>query len=97
MACVLKPVTQPEAVIPNHARCHRVPPTDVLDRHAKSRRQSLTFVGTWSPTAHHDRLDPIAIQLRSLGNFFDRQTGFLKQQIDSADRQDDLPLGRPDL
>ncbi len=96
MARILKSVAQTKAVIPNHARCHRVSPTDVVYRHAKSRRQSLTFVRAGSPAAHHDRLDSVGLQFRSIGDFFDRQTGFLKQQIHSADRQDDLPLGRPD-
>lgn len=96
MARKSKPVAKPKAVIPDHARCHRVSPTDVLDRHAKSRGQSLTFVRTRSPTADDDRFDTIAFQLGSLGDIFDRQTGFLKQQINGADRQDDLLKGRPE-
>ena len=96
MARVLKPVAQSKAVIPDHARSHRVSPTNVLDRHAKGRRQSLTLVGAGSPAADDDRFNSVALQLGSLGDFFDRQTGFLKQQINGADRQGDLPMGRPD-
>jgi len=96
MARVLKPVAQPKAVIPNHSWSHRVAPTDVLNCHAKGRCQSLTLIGTRSPATNDDRFDPITFQLRSLGNFFDRQTGFLKQQINGANRQDDLPFGRPE-
>lgn len=97
MARSLKPVAKPKAVIPNHSRSHRVSPTDVVDRHTKRSRQTLSFVGTRSPTADSDRFDSLTLQLGSLRDFFDRQTGFLKQQINGADRQDDLPSGRPDL
>lgn len=96
MAQILKPVAKPKAVIPNHSRSHRVAPTDVLDRHTERRRQTYSFVGTRSPAADCDGFDALAFQLRPFGDFFDRQTGFLKQQINSADRQDDLPSGRPD-
>lgn len=96
MARILKPVAKPKAVIPNHSRSHRVAPTDIVDFNAERRRQTLSFVGTRSPAADRDGFDPLALQLRPLGDFFDRQTGFLKQQINGADRQDDLPSGRPD-
>lgn len=96
MARSLKPVAKPEAVIPDHSRSHRVSPAHIVDRHAEGGRQSLTFVGTRSPTADGDGLDPLAVQLRPLGDFFDRESRFLKQQIDSADRQDESLAGRPD-
>lgn len=91
MAQILEPVAKPKAVIPNHPRRHRVPPTNVLDRNAEGRRQSLTLVGTRSPATNRDRFNSFALQLGPLGDFFDRQAGFLKQQINGADRQDDLP------
>lgn len=96
MARSLKPVAQPKAVIPDHSRSHRVAPAHIVDRHTEGGRQSLTFVGTRCPTTHSDRLDSFAVQLGPFGDFFDRQTGFLKQQIDSSHRQDDLLKERPD-
>lgn len=96
MAQFLKPVAKPKAVISNHSRSHRVSPTDVVDRRAERRRQSLTLIGTRSPATDHDCFDALALQLRPLGDVFDRQTGFLKQQINCAYWQDDLPSGRPD-
>lgn len=96
MPQILKSVAKPKAVISNHPRCHRVSPTDVVNRHSEGFRQSLTLVGTRSPAAHRDRFDALAFQLRPLGDLFDRQSGFLKQQINGADWQDGLPLGRPD-
>ena len=96
MARRSKSVAQPKAVIPNHSRSHRVAPAHIVDRHAERCGQSLTFIGTRSPTSDGDRLDSFGVQLRSLGDFFDRQTGFLKQQINGADRQDEFLAGRPD-
>lgn len=96
MAQNLKPVSQTKTVIPDHAWSHRMAPADLVDRHPKRGCESLPFVGAGSPPTNDDRLDPFAVQLGSLGNFFDRQTGFLKQQIHRANRQDDLPVNRPD-
>lgn len=96
MARILKPVAKPKAMISNHTRCHRVSPADVINRHAEGRRQSVTFVGTWSPSADGNCFDPLAFQLRPFCDFFDRQSGFLKQQINGADRQDDLLSRRPE-
>lgn len=96
MAQSLKPFAQPKSVIPDHSWSHRVAPTYIVDRHAERRRQSLTFIGTGSPTSHSDRFDSFGVQLRSIGDFFNRQSGFLKQQINGADRQDEFLAGRPD-
>ena len=96
MARSSKPVAQPKAVIPDHSRSHRVAPAHVVDRHTEGRRQSLTFIGTRSPSSDCDRLDSFGGQLGPLGDFFYRQSGFLKQQINGADRQDESLAGRPD-
>ena len=80
---ILEPVAQPKAVILDHARSHRVAPTDVVDRYAKGRRQTLTLIGTGCPSANRDRFNPFALQLRSLRNVFERQTSFLKQRPES--------------
>lgn len=96
MARSLKPVAKPEAVIPDHSWSHRVAPTHIVDRHAESRRQTLTFKRAGSPATDGNRLDSLAVQLRSLGDFLDRKTSFLKQQINGADRQDESLAGRPD-
>lgn len=96
MAQSLKPVAQPKAVISDHSRCHRVAPAHIVDRHAEGRGQSLALIGTRSPTANGNRFDSFGVQLGPLGDFFDRQSGFLKQQINGADRQDEFLAGRPD-
>ena len=96
MARSSKPVAQPKAVIPDHSRSHRVAPAHIVDRHTERRSQSLTFIGTRSPSTNGNRFDSFGVQLGPLGDVFDRQSGFLKQQINGSYRQDEFLAGLPD-
>jgi hypothetical protein len=74
-----------------------VAPTDFFDRDAKGSGNALAFVRAGRPAAFGDRSHTLHGELRSLGDFFDRQPGLLKKMLNGADGHDQVSRDERDF